>query len=167
MDIEIKKTVNEEVKVKYFCVDAVPRYWEDGDYNGKEDIPWEEQENGAKPMMPLAVENDDPKKNRDESYKLVFKIDLETGVIPEWPKGNTAAIHYKVCDQGVYWLEDVDGNEIHKIESYCPKILEVGDSYPDGDYFIFHIDENGKIAEWPEEWKVKGLIADFLKDEGF
>lgn len=82
MDIEIKKTVNEEVKVKYFCVDAVPRYWEDGDYNGKEDIPWEEQENGAKPMMPLAVENDDPKKNRDESYKLVFKIDWKRVLFP-------------------------------------------------------------------------------------
>lgn len=165
--MKIKETTNVERDVRYFCVDAVPRYWEDGDINGAEDISWDEQCEGAQPRMPLAVPNDDPRAHKDEKYKIVFKIDLETGIIPEWPVGNTADIHYKVCDQGKYWLESEDGEKIHEIESYCPHILEVGDSYPDGDYFIFDIDENGKIAQWPEPEKVQALVNHFLSDKGF
>lgn len=165
--MKVKIATENDAEIKYFCVDAVPRYWEDGDINGEEDISWDEQQTGAQPRMPLAVPNDDPRAHKDEKYKIVFKIDLETGKIPEWPTGNTADIHYKVCDQGKYWLETEDGEKIHEIESYCPHILEVGDSYPDGDYFIFDIDENGKIVQWPEPQKVQALVNHFLSDKGF
>ena len=165
--MKIKEKTNVERNVRYFCVDAVPRYWEDADINGEEDISWDEQCEGAQPRMPLAVLNDDPRAHKDEKYKIVFKIDLETGEIPEWPKGNKAAIHYKVCDQGKYWLETEDGERVHEIESYCPHILEVGDSYPDGDYFIFNINEKGEIIQWPGPLIVQGLVDKFLSDEGF
>jgi hypothetical protein len=63
------------------------------------------------------------------------------------PKGETANVHYKVCDEGIYWFEDTEGNEIHKIECYVPELFDYcNDSY--GDHIIMTTDENGHIEEW-------------------
>lgn len=163
----MKVTITEprEIDVKYFCASVQPRYFEDGEINGEDDIPYEEQEKGAKPRMPLVVENPNAK-YADEKYNWDIKIDLETGNILNWPQGTKAYVHYKVCDQGIYWLEDAEGNEIHKIESYVPSILDTeGDSY--GDYVLLTIDENGHIEDWHKESEIKDLINKFMEDEGF
>ena len=167
----MKITVKEEKKtnydVKYLCASLDVRYWEDASINGVDDISYDEQQNGEKPRMPLIVENPQSR-HRDDKWLWEIKIDLETGIIKGWPEGVTADIHYKVCDQGIYWLEDEDGNEIHKIESYVPSIFDFyDDSY--GDYVIMTIDGNGKVVEWDDYDKatLKTRMDEFLDDEGF
>jgi hypothetical protein len=163
MKVTVKK--EEEINVKYFCGSIDVRYWEDADINGIDDISYEEQKEGAKPRMPLVVENPNARYN-DEKWLWEIKINLETGNIEGWPAGNKAHVHYKVCDQGIYWLEDENGNEIHRIDCYVPHLLEIGDDCPDGDYIIITIDENGHIVEW-EDANIDRLVEDFMETEGF
>ena len=119
-------------ELKYIIVDARVRYWEDARINGVED------EQGD--LVPF----------RDgDSWKPV--IDLENGIVKDWPQGMTASTYYKVCDDGDYWLADSDGNKRFKsIGYYVPdKYLFHGDKGY-GDYIILDIDENGKIQNWKE-----------------
>ena len=167
MKMKIKVTEEQEKDFKYFCGSINPRYWEDADVNGETDIDYDEQKKGEKPRMPLVVENPEARYG-EEKYNWEIKIDLATGNIQGWPEGTTANVLYKVCDQGVYWLEDADGNEVHKIGSYVPSILDFGgDSY--GDYIECVIDENGHIKEWDENYVslLGPRIESFLEDEGF
>jgi hypothetical protein len=69
-------------------VSAEVRYWEDAKINGEQDT--EDGDN-----IPL---------KESDLWKPV--IELATGRVLEWPEGIRADIHYKVCDQGEYWLED-------------------------------------------------------------
>ena len=160
------KTVNEtEVDVKFFCMNVGPRFWEDGDVNGEEDIAFEEQEKGEKPRMPMAVENPDTK-YADDKYRFAIKIDVKTGKIVGWPEGVEANIHYKVCDDGTYWLEDEDGLRYHEIESYVPGILDFeGDS--DGDYIIMTVGKDGRIEEWWDKRQIDSKLEEFFEEEGF
>ena len=121
-------------------VDARVRYWEDATINGIED------DNGT--LIPF---------REVDSWKP--SIDLHRGKVIGWPEGTTADIHYKVCDDGDYWLADADGTKRMKWRGdYVPdSLLCVGDrGY--GDYIIFTVMEDGSIAEWPfpvidfEEW---------------
>lgn len=165
MKIDLETKVTNEIDVKYICCDVGPRYWEDGDVNGEEDISYEEQEKGAKPRMPMAYKND-AAKYQDEQYRWAVKIDAETGNIVGWPEGVEADIHYKVCDDGTYWLEDTDGNEVHKIDDYVPTLWDFyDDSY--GDYIIMTVEGDGHVKEWYSESKLKDRIDSFLKEEGF
>lgn len=154
-----------EFDAKYLCANVGPRYWEDGDVNGEEDIPYDEQNQGAKPRVPMAVENPNPR-YKDCSYRWEIKIDLETGNIIGWPEGVTANVHYKVCDDGTYWLEGQDGTKYHEIDSYVPEVFDfVDDSY--GDYIIMTVDEKGHIKEWYDEDELRCRLDSFLEDEGF
>jgi hypothetical protein len=84
-------------------------------------------------------------------------IELSTGKIREWPMGTTADIHYKVCDQGQYWLADAAGNRLWKYRGdYVPDhLLCVGDrGY--GDYIIMNVG----LAGWIEEWGMPDLDPD-------
>ena len=85
-------------------VSAEVRYWEDAEINGTGDT-----EDGT--LIPLKVGN-------------LWKpsIELETGRVLEWPQGTTADIHYKVCDQGEYWLEDAEGKRLKWKRSLKTKI---------------------------------------------
>jgi hypothetical protein len=111
-------------------VEAEVRYWEDASVNEVEDT--------AGDLIPL----------RDG---LLWKptINLENGEILEWPKGTTASIHYKVCDQGEYWLLDSDGNKKYKWNGYYvpDDLLCVGESGY-GDYIIFNVGADGLIKGW-------------------
>jgi len=123
--MKIKVKVTKEVDVKYLKVSANVRYPEDASVDGVED------ENGE--LMPLMD---------DETWCPV--IDLETGIIIDWPKGTTADVHYKVCDDGEYHLLDADKNSVIKIDGYVPGMLAPkGGGY--GDYIILEIDGEGKI----------------------
>jgi len=131
--------IEQEVEVKTIIATANVRYWEDATINGKED------KDGT--LTPL---------RKGDCWNPT--IDLETGVIADWPAGTTANIHFKVCDEGVYQLADADGKIVKEIEGYVPNIMCPQDrGY--GDYIIMKIDENGKI----DNWKID--LAEFEEDE--
>jgi hypothetical protein len=75
-------------------------------------------------------------------------IDIDTGIIQNWKQGVKADIHYKICDDGSYYLLDAEGNAVLSIEQdYVPSILSPKESGY-GDYIIMDIDESGQIADW-------------------
>lgn len=128
-----------EKEARFIEVSAGVRYWEDALLNGKED------EAGAVPF-------------RAGEYWCPT-IDLATGLVVGWPAGTMADIHYKVCDDGEYWLLDEDRKRIAKRKGhYVPNdILCVGDN-GFGDYIILSIGPDGIIPGWqaptisPDEW---------------
>lgn len=127
LSVKIKTTVEKEVK--YLKAECGVRYWEDAEVNGVE-------EDDDNPAMPF--------KTRDEWCPV---IDLETGVIRDWPTGTTASTHYKVCDAGRYSLLDADMAEVISIDGYVPKTMCPGGSGY-GDYVIMEIGPDGKIEGW-------------------
>lgn len=124
---------------RFIEVDAGVRYWEDARLNGKEDTSGE---------IPL---------RRGDGWCPV--IELATGRVQDWPEGTEADIHYKVCDQGEYWLLDEAKSSIAKWRGYYVpnEFLCVGDNGY-GDYIIFKIGGDGLIEGWktpavdPEQW---------------
>lgn len=126
MKITVKSS--KQVEIATLAVSAGVRYWEDATVNGVED--------SEGTLIPF----------RDGEY-WVPVIDLETGIIKDWPQGTVADIHYKVCDDGDYTLLDADGNIVKKIEGYVPKLMSPAEN-GFGDYIIMKVDENGKIANW-------------------
>ncbi len=126
---------------KFIEVDAGVRYWEDAYLNGAEDT------DGKVPLR------------HGERWKPV--IELATGHIQDWPPGIEADIHYKVCDDGEYWILDEAKNRIGKwAGDYVPNdFLCVGES-GHGDYIIFKVSGAGAIIGWrnpgvdAEEWEV-------------
>jgi hypothetical protein len=127
--MKAKVKIETEVEIKTLHVSAGVRYWEDSSFNDKEDT-----EDGE--LVPL--------RNKDYWEPV---IDIETGIIQDWPKGTTARIHYKVCDDGVYTLKDSTGKVVMKKDGYVPACLSPKERNF-GDYVILDIDENGKIDEW-------------------
>lgn len=113
---------------KFIEVSAGVRYWEDARVDGIED------EVGD--LIPF------------RSGGLWVPVIGLDGIICDWPN-KTADIHYKVCDQGEYWLLDENKKRIAKWRGcYVPnRFLCHGDAGY-GDYIIFSVDEAGKIANW-------------------
>lgn len=136
--IKIKK----ELDVRYLKVDARVRYWEDADVNGVPDIDLFESKGEGRPKIPFAVKvKDQPETNIfSDHYRWQPVIDVERGCIVGWPKGTTANVHYKVCDDGYYTLLDPLKNVIVTFDGYVPDCIG---EY--GDYIVMDIDENGQI----------------------
>lgn len=110
-------------------VDAEVRYWEDAEVNGEPD------DHGD--LIPLKQED-----------RWVPVIRLADGFIGGWPAGTTADIHYKVCDQGEYFLLNAALQRVAKYYSdYVPSILAVGDKGY-GDYIILKVAADGFIEGW-------------------
>jgi len=123
-------------------VKAGVRYWEDAAVNGQDDV------NGD--QIPM----------REGNYWEPW-IDLFHGMIIGWPFGKTASIHYKVCDDGEYWLTDETCKKLRKWKGdYVPDALLCWGDRGYGDYIIFDVDENGMIEGWEkptlnaDEWEV-------------
>ena len=155
MDTIIKEQVEKAIDIKYLCLDCNARYLEDASVNGEDDICYDDQCAGKESIMPFMRTEG---KGEDRFWSI--KINVETGEVLNWPKDKEADIHYKVCDECTYWVEDSNGNIYHKIDSYVPKILDFyGDSY--GDYLVMTIKE-GRILEWKSDW-FKNHIEGFLK----
>lgn len=110
------------------CAECGVRYWEDATVNGIEDA------DGS--LIPC---------RSGDIWKVT--INLEHGMIWNWPKGTTASVHYKICDDGRYSLLDTDGNEVSSFCGYVPKIMCPADSGY-GDYVIMDIDADGRVANW-------------------
>lgn len=126
MKTKIKKEV--EVDVKFLKVRAGVRYWEDASVDGVED------ENGD--LIPCRTDDD-----------WCPVIDVETGIIINWEQGKKADIHYKICDDGDYYLLDENNDVLVEKDGYVPDCLAIDDSGY-GDYIILKVDENGLINNW-------------------
>ena len=129
-------------------VRAEVRYYKDSIVNGENDISWDEQKEGVKPRMPCVVKREGENIKPEDSWDWSLEIDAEHGVILNWPKGNTAQVHYKVCDDchADYFL---NGKKIcdNEKDGYVPDFLCPADSGY-GDYIIMDINEEGQIADW-------------------
>ena len=128
-----------EVEIKTLIVSAGVRYWEDTEVNGVEDTDGD--------LIPC----------RDGS-NWCPEIDIDNGIITNWVKGTTAKVHYKVCDDGTYLLQDGNGKTILSRDGYVPKIMCPADNGY-GDYIIMSIDEDGRIDNWHPN------ISDLLEEE--
>ena len=118
--LKIEKTFD----AKFLQVEAGVRYWEDATVNGVED------EEGD--LIPCR-----------DGHNWCPIIEIETGKIINWEIGKTADIHYKVCDDGKYILQDENRDHIKTLEDYV-----ISDLTDDSDYIILTIDENGVIENW-------------------
>jgi len=127
MKIELLKKV--EFDAKYLYVEAGVRSYEDAEVNGVDD------ENGD--LIPC---------KEGDLWKPI--IDIDEGKIINWAQGTTAKIHYKVCDNGSYYLKDADKNIIKSVEQeYVPNCL-CPDENGYGDYIIMDVDKDGLIDNW-------------------
>lgn len=129
------------VEPTHIEVEAGVRYWEDATVNGV-------NEDNDAPTIPF-IKGD----------AWCPRIRLSDGVVENWPAGMTAQIHYKVCDQGQYWLSDAEGKRLMKWRGYyVPNDFLCHGDNGYGDYIIVAIGEDSKIAGYaapsinPEEW---------------
>jgi hypothetical protein len=137
--MKIKIKVEKEVEAVTLHVEADVRYWENATVNGKED--------SEGTLIPC----------RDKSqWKPVINIDQ--GKIINWAQGIEASVHYKVCDEGNYFVKDKDGNTLLSIEDhYVPSIMcPTENGY--GDYIIMEIESDGMIKNW------KADLSSFIQD---
>lgn len=126
------------VPVKYIRARCGVRYWEDAEINGVQDS------DGSR--IPLR-EGTSADNDSLGGGNWCPTIDLDTGIIENWPAGTTASIHYKVCDDGDYELLDANREVVKAIDGYVPSIMcPEGEGF--GDYVIMEIDSDGKIAKW-------------------
>lgn len=124
--------VEKEVEIKYVKLQVAVRYDE-------EDIP-----------------NDFPLRNGN---MWNAKIEIDKGIVVDWPQGQKGNLEMKICDEGSYYLLDENDNVILSIEEdYVPNKLLPG-SY--GDSLKLHIGENGVISNWYS----KPSIEDFLFED--
>lgn len=115
-------------------VDAGVRYWEDAVVNGIVD---------ADGLLIFGRDHS----AADHTWRI--RINLAEGRVEGWPNLMHAAIHYKICDAGLYWLTDADGNRIAKWKGhYVPsEFLCHGDS-GHGKYVIFNVLPGGQIEHY-------------------
>lgn len=126
IELDIQRA--DSVAVRYLKAEAGVRYWEDANVNGVED------EDGT--LIPC---------REGDCWSPV--IDMETGIIQDWPADTTADIHYKVCDAGRYALLDENRNEVRSIDGYVPAMMcPAGNGY--GDYIIMTVHGDGQIDGW-------------------
>jgi hypothetical protein len=118
------------VKAIYIEVCAGVRYWEDASVNGVEDT------DGV--LIPM---------RKGGTWTPVIR--LADGAVMDWPQGMTADVHYKVCDQGEYWLLDDDLGRVAKWAGfYVPDDFLCHGDHGYGDYIIFKIGGDGLIEGW-------------------
>jgi hypothetical protein len=131
-DFNHRHVVKTEVAMtaKYLLVVAEVRYWEDAKVNGVIDT------EGS--LIPF---------RHEELWKPI--IELATGKVLDWKKGDVAEIHYKVCDQGEYFLLNERKEKIAQWNGiYVPDDFLCHGDEGFGDYIIFDIDKNGVIKDY-------------------
>lgn len=134
-----KIKIEKEVDLALAECQIFARYWEDAWINGVED-------DAENPKMPC-VEKVEHFCYKTPRLAWCPVIDLDLGLIMNWPQGETASIHYKSCDENVIRIIDADGNVVKEYCGYVPQFL-----YPKengyGDYVIMDIDQNGYIRDF-------------------
>jgi hypothetical protein len=130
--IEIHET--KEIEITYMKVNVTPRYWEDAKLtiDGVEI----DMETGFT-QFPFFYKN-----------RWIFKIDVDKGVILDWPKNCEVRTFFKVCDDGYYDLLDSNNNIIREYsEIYVPSCLGI-DEPSGGDYLNISVNSEGQILNW-------------------
>ena len=145
MKINIIKPV--EIEAKFLKVRAGVRYPEDSEFieaenDRKVNYISDDEENPKMPFM--EVEND---KYGNKKFYWTPTIDLENGVIINWPKGVKVHVFYKVCDDFECTVYDEYDNEVLHYEGYVPDFMSIEEEGY-GDYIDMIIDENGCIQKW-------------------
>ena len=145
MKITILKPV--EFEAKFLKVRAGVRYPEDSEFikvenDRKVNYISDDEENPKMPFM--EVEND---KYGHNKFYWTPTIDLENGVIINWPKGVKVHVFYKVCDDFECTAYDEYDNEVLHYEGYVPDFMAIEEEGY-GDYIDMIIDENGCICDW-------------------
>lgn len=149
MKITILKPV--EVETKFLKVKAGVTYPEDSQFigvnidadgNAHNNYISDDAENPKMPFM--EVEYD---KCGHKSFYWQPTIDIENGVIINWPKGVKARIFYKVCDDFSCTISDESDNEVLQYNGYVPNFMALEDE-GFGDYIDMVVDGNGTIKGW-------------------
>lgn len=114
----------------YIEVLAEPRYWEDAEVNGQRD------NDGS--LIPFRI---------GDEWRPVIR--LADGMVLDWPPGMVAKIYYKVCDQGMYWLQDADRKRVAKWAGhYVPNDFLCHGDNGLGDYILMNIGADGMVVGW-------------------
>ena len=149
MKITILKPV--EVETKFLKVKAGITYPEDSQFisvnidadgNARNNYISDDAENPKMPFM--EVEYD---KYGHKRFYWRPTIDIENGVIINWPKGVKARIFYKVCDDFICTISDENDNEVLQYNGYVPNFMALEDE-GFGDYIDMVVDGNGTIKGW-------------------
>ena len=149
MKITILKPV--EFETKFLKIKAGVRYPEDSDFievkmddegNEYKNYISDDEENPKMPFM--EVEYD---KYGHKSFYWQPTIDLENGVIVNWPKGVEVHVFYKVCDDFRCTVYDETDNEVLQYKGYVPDFMSIEDD-GFGDYIDMVVDKNGFIKDW-------------------
>ena len=149
MKITILKPV--EVETKFLKVKAGVTYPEDSQFievnidadgNARNTYISDDAENPKMPFM--EVEYD---KYGHKRFYWRPTIDIENGVIINWPKGVKARIFYKVCDDFRCTISDENDNEVLQYNGYVPDFIALEDE-GFGDYIDMVVDGNGTIKGW-------------------
>ena len=145
MKITILKPV--EFEAKFLKVRAGVRYPEDSEFikvenDRKVNYISDDEENPK--MRFIEVEYD---KYGHKKFYWAPIIDLENGVIINWPKGVKVHVYYKVCDDFECTVYDEYDNEVLHYEGYVPDFMAIEEEGY-GDYIDMIIDENGCICDW-------------------
>jgi hypothetical protein len=99
------------------------------------------------------IPNDFPFRKND-SWSVV--VELDTGMIVDWPKGKSADVHLTVKDGGTYELVGNDGRIVAAIEGdYVPHGIVPG-SY--GDTVELKIAADGCVTNWPRTPSAKDFF---------
>ena len=145
MKINIIKPV--EIEAKFLKVRAGVRYPEDSEFievenDRKVNYISDDEENPKMPFMEVEYDKYGHKK-----FYWTPTIDLENGVIVNWPKGVKVHVFYKVCDDFECTAYDEYDNEVLHYEGYVPNFMSIEEEGY-GDYIDMIIDENGCIQKW-------------------
>lgn len=145
MKINIIKPV--EIEAKFLKVRAGVRYPEDSEFieaenDRKVNYISDDEENPKMPFMEVEYDKYGHKK-----FYWTPTIDLENGVIVNWPKGVKVHVFYKVCDDFECTVYDEYDNEVLHYEGYVPDFMSIEEEGY-GDYINMIIDENGCIQDW-------------------
>ena len=145
MKINIIKPV--EIEAKFLKVRAGVRYPEDSEFieaenDRKVNYISDDEENPKMPFMEVEYDKYGHKK-----FYWTPTIDLENGVIVNWPKGVKVHVFYKVCDDFECTVYDEYDNEVLHYEGYVPDFMSIEEEGY-GDYINMIIDENGCMQKW-------------------
>ena len=132
--------------VRFFRANVCPISFEDAELDGEED------------------DENEPQIQCVEGDRWNILIDIKTGQVINWKPGVEADVFYKVCDDGIYTAYDNSMDEVHEIEDYVPKLMQLNENGY-GDYIEITINKDGFIKKWPDNNKIKGYIDAFLDGE--
>lgn len=162
MEVYISKPVKYDVKT--IVVKATVRYPEDAEFIEEklddQNIPYNNyiNDDDENPKMPfIEIEYDNFGRKR---FYWQPTIDIENGLIINWPEGVKAHVFYKVCDEFECTIYDRSGNEVLYYEGYVPDFMAIEDEGY-GDYIDMFVDENGYINNW---WVTPSNIQSLMED---